>query len=269
MLGMRRSLRLAIAGSLGATVALAVQGGGLNGRDGGIARPLSLAGSIAYSLARPGVTAAMLAPSPAEASAGAAPGAAPTARIIDGKAIAAAVRQEIKAVTDDLKAAHGVTPGLAVVLVGNRTDSATYVRMKKKAAAEVGFYSVDKDFDDTVSQDELIRCVAELNRDPKIHGILVQLPLPRHIDEAKVLESILVAKDVDGFSAENIGRMCLRGGQPPLALPCTPAGCVELLQRSGVEVAGKEVVVLGRSNIVGMPVRANANIEVGSRPRIE
>jgi len=254
MMGMRRTLRLAIAGSLGATVALGVQGGGLHGRDGGIARPLSFASSIAYSLARPGVSAAMLAPFPAEPSAVATPGAVPTARIIDGKAIAATVRQEIKAATDELKAAHSVTPGLAVVLVGNRTDSATYVRMKKKAAAEVGFYSVDRSFDDTVSQDELLRCVAELNKDPQVHGILVQLPLPRHIDEAKVLESILVAKDVDGFSAENIGRMCLRGGQPPLALPCTPAGCVELLQRSGVEVAGKEVVVLGRSNIVGMPV---------------
>jgi len=105
-----------------------------------------------------------------------------------------------------------------------------------------------------VTEAELIDCVKQLNADPKVHGILVQLPLPRHIDEAKVLETILVEKDVDGFSASNIGNMCLRGGKPPLALPCTPAGCVELLQRSDIEVRGKEVVVLGRSNIVGMPV---------------
>jgi len=147
-----------------------------------------------------------------------------------------------------------VQPGLAVVLVGDRTDSSTYVRMKKRAADEVGFHSVDCKFSESVSEGELLECVRKLNSDPKVHGILVQLPLPRHINEAKVLEEILVEKDVDGFSAANIGNMCLKGGKPPLALPCTPAGCVELLQRSEVEVRGKEVVVLGRSNIVGMPV---------------
>ena len=176
------------------------------------------------------------------------------ARIIDGKAIAAEIRAEIKVQADELRASHGVTPGLAVVLVGSRTDSATYVRMKKKAAAEVGFHSVDREFPESVTEAELLACVETLNQDKAVHGILVQLPLPTHIDEARVLEAIEVRKDVDGFSAENIGNMCLRGGKPPLALPCTPAGCVELLQRSGVAVAGKEVVVLGRSNIVGMPV---------------
>jgi len=175
-------------------------------------------------------------------------------QVIDGKAIAAQIRKELKQYTADLVRDHGVTPGLAVVLVGERTDSATYVRMKKRAADEVGFYSIDRKFDERVTEAELIQCVKDLNADPKVHGILVQLPLPRHIDEAKVLETILVEKDVDGFSASNIGNMCLRGGKPPLALPCTPAGCVELLQRSNIEVRGKEVVVLGRSNIVGMPV---------------
>ena len=118
----------------------------------------------------------------------------------------------------------------------------------------MGFHSVDREFPESVTEAELLACVETLNKDKAVHGILVQLPLPTHIDEARVLEAIEVRKDVDGFSAENIGNMCLRGGKPPLALPCTPAGCVELLQRSGVAVAGKEVVVLGRSNIVGMPV---------------
>mmetsp|Transcript_22681 Transcript_22681/g.44027 ORF Transcript_22681/g.44027 Transcript_22681/m.44027 type:complete len:373 (+) Transcript_22681:28-1146(+) len=175
-------------------------------------------------------------------------------QIIDGKAVAATIRGEIKENVIQLKRDHNVTPGLAVVLVGNRTDSQTYVRMKKRAADEVGFHSIDRQFDETVSQGELMSCVQELNADPQVHGILVQLPLPPHINEAEVLSAINVSKDVDGFSAENIGNMCLKGGQPPLAVPCTPAGCIELLQRSGIQVRGKEAVVIGRSNIVGMPV---------------
>ena len=176
------------------------------------------------------------------------------ATIIDGKAVAATIRTEVKALVDELRRDHSVTPGLAVVLVGQRTDSATYVRMKKRAAAECGFHSVDLDFEADVTQEKLEAAIDGLNADDKVHGILVQLPLPKHIDEAAILARIAVAKDVDGFSAANIGNLCLRGGQPPLAVPCTPAGCVELLQRSGVAVSGKEVVVLGRSNIVGMPV---------------
>ena len=176
------------------------------------------------------------------------------ATIIDGKAVAATIRTEVKALVDELQRDHSVTPGLAVVLVGQRTDSATYVRMKKRAAAECGFHSVDLDFEADVTQEKLEAAIDGLNADDKVHGILVQLPLPKHIDEAAILARIAVAKDVDGFSAANIGNLCLRGGQPPLAVPCTPAGCVELLQRSGVAVSGKEVVVLGRSNIVGMPV---------------
>ena len=176
------------------------------------------------------------------------------ATIIDGKAISAEIRAEIKQHATELKEQHGVTPGLAVVLVGARTDSATYVRMKKKAAAEVAFHSVDKTFDESVTEEELLQCVRDLNADPQVHGILVQLPLPKHINEATVLEAILVEKDADGFSADNIGNMCLKGGKPPLALPCTPAGCIELLKRSKIEISGKDCVVIGRSNIVGMPV---------------
>ena len=162
--------------------------------------------------------------------------------------------QTLESCVDELQRDHSVTPGLAVVLVGQRTASATYVRMKKRAAAECGFHSVDLDFEADVTQKKLEAAIDGLNADDKVHGILVQLPLPKHIDESAIFARINVAKDVDGFSAANIGNLCLRGGQPPLAVPCTPAGCVELLQRSGVAVSGKEVVVLGRSNIVGMPV---------------
>jgi len=178
------------------------------------------------------------------------------AELIDGKAIAAKVREEIKELTTQLKAEHGVTPGLAVVLVGSRKDSQSYVRSKKKMAEEVGFHSVDITLPETASEADVMQEVAKLNADKSIHAILVQLPLPEHVNEAAVLASIAVEKDVDGFSAENIGNLCLRGGTPPLAIPCTPAGCIELLQRSNVKVSGLDAVVLGRSNIVGMPVAA-------------
>jgi len=175
-------------------------------------------------------------------------------RLIDGKAVAAEVRAELKDMAIKLEKEHGVRPGLAVILVGTRKDSQSYVRNKKKAAAEVNFHTVDVDLPEMVSQNDLIKEVEALNNDPKVHAILVQLPLPKHIDEATVLKAIRVDKDADGFSAMNIGNLCLKGGDPPLAVPCTPAGCIELLQRSGAEVAGKNAVVIGRSNIVGMPV---------------
>nr|ACU45103.1 tetrahydrofolate dehydrogenase [Pfiesteria piscicida] len=173
---------------------------------------------------------------------------------IDGKAISEIIRAEVKSSAAELTASHGVVPGMAVILVGSRKDSQSYVRNKKKVAAEVGFYTADIKLPETVSQTDLLAEVEKLNQDPKVHAILVQLPLPAHIDEATVLKAISVEKDADGFSAENVGNLCLKGGAPPLAVPCTPAGCVELLQRSGVEVSGKTAVVLGRSNIVGMPV---------------
>lgn len=174
--------------------------------------------------------------------------------IIDGNATAQTIRNELKEEVAAMQAEHSVTPGLAVVLVGNRTDSATYVRMKKKAAAEVGLHSIDVDLPDTVTQEELLAEVEKLNEDPQVHAILVQLPLPSQIDEATILKAIKVEKDADGFSALNIGNLCLRGGDDPLAIPCTPNGCIELLKRYDIEISGKDCVVLGRSNIVGMPV---------------
>jgi 5,10-methylene-tetrahydrofolate dehydrogenase/methenyl tetrahydrofolate cyclohydrolase len=176
------------------------------------------------------------------------------AELIDGKAISQNIRDEVKQAAADLVASHGVTPGLAVIMVGSRKDSATYVRNKKKAAAEVNFHTVDVDLDESITQEELSKELDKLNNDPKVHGILIQLPLPTHIDEAEILKQIKVEKDADGFSAMNIGNLCLKGGDPPLAVPCTPAGCIELLQRSKVELSGKNAVVIGRSNIVGMPV---------------
>ena len=176
--------------------------------------------------------------------------------IIDGKETAAAIQQELHEEVERLQRENGILPGLAVILVGQRVDSATYVRMKKKTAVAIGIHSVDVNLDESVTQDQLLAEVAKLNADPAVHGILVQLPLPAHIDEATILRAIAVEKDADGFSALNIGNLCLRGGDPPLAVPCTPAGCIELLQRYGVEISGKDCVVFGRSNIVGMPVAA-------------
>mmetsp|Transcript_25605 Transcript_25605/g.36089 ORF Transcript_25605/g.36089 Transcript_25605/m.36089 type:complete len:340 (+) Transcript_25605:192-1211(+) len=176
--------------------------------------------------------------------------------IIDGKATAKEIQQELKEEVERLQKDHGILPGLAVILVGQRVDSATYVRMKKKTAAVIGLHSIDVDLPETVTQEELLNEVERLNGDPAVHGILVQLPLPSHIEEATILKAIAVEKDADGFSALNIGNLCLRGGDPPLAVPCTPAGCIELLQRYDVEISGKDCVVLGRSNIVGMPVAA-------------
>jgi len=174
--------------------------------------------------------------------------------IIDGKKTAKDIRSELSEEIKCLQRDYDTTPGLAVVLVGQRVDSATYVRMKKKAAAEIGIHSIDVTVDENISEEDLIAEVQKLNEDPAVHGILVQLPLPSHINEAKVLKTIQYEKDADGFDATNIGNMWLRGGEPPLALPCTPAGCIELLQRYNIEISGKECVVLGRSNIVGMPV---------------
>eukprot|EP00980_Cylindrotheca_fusiformis_P009375 scaffold2049_cov108-Cylindrotheca_fusiformis.AAC.1 len=179
--------------------------------------------------------------------------------IIDGKKTAAVIRQELKEEVETIAKEHdGIVPGLAVILVGDRVDSATYVRMKKKAAVEIGIHSIDVTLPVDISQEDLQSEIEKLNADPLVHGILVQLPLPSHIDEADILKTIAYTKDADGFSAQNIGNMWLgRGtGDPPLAIPCTPAGCIDLLQRYDIDITGKECVVLGRSNIVGMPVAA-------------
>lgn len=174
------------------------------------------------------------------------------ARIIDGKHIAAQVRAEVAHVAAQLSA-EGITPGLATVLVGDDPASHVYVRAKRKACAEVGIASWDHDLPASVGKDELLALIAELAADRQVHGILIQLPLPGHIDEHEVLDAVPPGKDADGFHPYNLGR--LLAGQETVA-PATPAGIRELLVRSGVETHGAEVVVVGRSNIVGKPIAA-------------
>ncbi|GAB4857839.1 Bifunctional protein FolD 2 [Ancistrocladus abbreviatus] len=175
------------------------------------------------------------------------------ATIIDGKAIAQTIRSEIAHEVRNLSQKFGKVPGLAVVIVGNRKDSQSYVNMKRKACAEVGIKSIDIDLPEQASEDELINKVHELNANPDVHGILVQLPLPKHINEERILSEISIEKDVDGFHPLNIGKLAMKGREP-LFQPCTPKGCLELLTRSGISVKGKKAVVVGRSNIVGLPV---------------
>ncbi len=176
-----------------------------------------------------------------------------SAQIIDGKEIAATIRGEIKADVEAMQSKYGKVPGLAAVLVGSRKDSQTYVRMKKKACAEVGITSFGHDLPEDISQPELLKIVKDLNANPDVHGILVQLPLPDHIDDEEILGAISLEKDVDGFHPLNIGRLSMKR-RDPLFVPCTPKGCIELLDRTSVSIEGKRAVVLGRSNIVGLPV---------------
>ncbi len=173
-----------------------------------------------------------------------------TAQIINGKEIAAKKRLEIAEKVKEIKS-QGVIPGLAVILVGSNHASQTYVRNKEKACKELGMNSLLIEMKEEVSELELLGKIEELNENPEIHGILVQLPLPKHIDEIKVIESISPFKDVDGFHPINIGRMMT--GQNAF-LPCTPYGIMVLLEESDISIAGKHVVVVGRSNIVGKPV---------------
>jgi methylenetetrahydrofolate dehydrogenase (NADP+)/methenyltetrahydrofolate cyclohydrolase len=172
------------------------------------------------------------------------------ATIIDGKEIATKKKVEIASEVQKLKEL-GITPGLAVILVGNNHASRTYVTNKEKTCRELGMHSVLIELPEMATQEELLTKIEELNGDPAIHGILVQLPLPKHIDETKVIESISPLKDVDGFHPINIGRMMT--GQDAF-LPCTPYGIMVLLEEMDISVAGKHVVVVGRSNIVGKPV---------------
>ena len=175
-----------------------------------------------------------------------------TAQIIDGTAIALKVRNEVKEKVAARIAAGKSQPALATVLVGERIDSATYVSMKQKACAELGMTSYHKPLPADISQEELEKLIRELNADPKVNGILVQLPLPSHLDEERVLQLISIEKDVDGFSPINLGRLAQKGREP-LFVPCTPFGCIYLLKEAGVTIKGANAVVLGRSNIVGMP----------------
>ncbi len=181
-----------------------------------------------------------------------------TATVIDGKEIAAAVRAEIAAEVAQLKERTGRVPTLAAVLVGENPASQTYVRSKGKACLEAGMGSITKVLPAGTGQAELEALVKELNADPQVNGILVQLPLPKGLNEEAVLDAIDLQKDVDGFSPENIGRLVMKG-RDPLFVPCTPAGCIVLLERCGIQIAGKNAVVVGRSNIVGIPVAALLN----------
>ncbi|MEK6716863.1 MAG: bifunctional methylenetetrahydrofolate dehydrogenase/methenyltetrahydrofolate cyclohydrolase FolD [candidate division NC10 bacterium] len=174
-----------------------------------------------------------------------------SARIIDGKKIAAGIREEIRQRVLQLEEATGKVPGLAAVLVGDDPASATYVRTKTKACHEVGIASRQLTPPGDIEQADLQRLIRDLNGDPEIHGILVQLPLPKHLDERAVLETVDPRKDVDGFTFANIGRLV---ENQPQFVPCTPAGIIELLDREGVEIKGKHAVVVGRSEIVGKPV---------------
>ena len=186
---------------------------------------------------------------------------------IDGKAIAQTIRTEIKDAVEKLKADSGKVPGLAVILVGERRDSQTYVRMKKKACEECGITSFGFDYPSDVTMETLSGKIAELNADPAVHGILVQLPLPEHIDEDNILNSIDPKKDVDGLHPLNTASLCSTSTHVgstkiewsdftsiPFHIACTPQGCIELLDRSGVDLKGKNAVVIGRSNLVGLPV---------------
>ena len=189
-----------------------------------------------------------------------------TAQLIDGKVIAQKVRDEVKEKVAKRLAEGKSQPGLATVLVGERIDSATYVSMKQKACAELGMTSFHHPLPADVSQEDLEKLIKELNADPKVSGILVQLPLPDHLDEERVLQLISIEKDVDGFSPINIGRLAQKGREP-LFVPCTPYGCIYLLKEAGVKISGANAVVLGRSNIVGMPaalllVKENATVTV-------
>jgi len=188
-----------------------------------------------------------------------------SAELIDGNATAAQVRVELKEAVKNLQESLGVTPGLAVILVGDRRDSATYVRSKKKACAEIGVTSFGFDYPATITEEELIAKIDELNADPAVNGILVQLPLPPHIHEANVLNRIKQEKDVDGLHPLNVAQLANTKTHAPgrgawsfdtidFHVSCTPQGCIELLDRYGVSIEGKDAVVIGRSNIVGIPV---------------
>ncbi|KZV26729.1 hypothetical protein F511_34327 [Dorcoceras hygrometricum] len=175
-----------------------------------------------------------------------------SAKVIDGKSTAKEIRDEIAIEVSRMKDSIGVVPGLAVILVGDRKDSATYVRNKKKACESVGMKSYEVCLAEDSSEQEVLKYISGFNDDPSVHGILVQLPLPSHMNEQNVLNAVCIEKDVDGFNPLNIGRLAMRDREP-LFVPCTPKGCIELLHRYGVAIKGKRAVVIGRSNIVGMP----------------
>ena len=169
--------------------------------------------------------------------------------ILNGKKISKDIQEELRVRIQE----NNLTPGLGIILVGNRKDSETYVRMKKKACEKIGIVNYDVHLNKDISEKELIAEVNKMNNNDNIHAILIQLPLPKHINEENVIKCVALSKDVDGFHPQNIGNMALKRKQNIIA-PCTPEGCIELLDRYNIEIEGKHVVILGRSNIVGMPL---------------
>ncbi|MCX5809076.1 MAG: bifunctional methylenetetrahydrofolate dehydrogenase/methenyltetrahydrofolate cyclohydrolase FolD [Proteobacteria bacterium] len=174
-----------------------------------------------------------------------------SARIISGTAIAFQIREEIRQEVIELKAQHGIEPGLVTIIVGKNPASISYVTAKQKTAKELGFYSVQEDMPEDISETALLEMIGKYNKDPKIHGILVQLPLPKQVNETKILYAIDPDKDVDGFHPVNVGKLMIGEAR---FYPCTPYGIQQLLMRSNVQIDGAEVVVVGRSNIVGKPI---------------
>ena len=174
-----------------------------------------------------------------------------TAKLINGNEIAQQIREELKQETGQLKDKYNLVPGLVTILVGENPASVSYVTAKQKTSKELGFYSIQDNQPATISEEELLKLIDKYNKDPKIHGILVQLPLPKHINETKILYAIDPKKDVDGFHPVNVGKFMI--GEADY-LPCTPAGIQQLLIRTGAKIDGAEVVVVGRSNIVGKPI---------------
>jgi 5,10-methylene-tetrahydrofolate dehydrogenase/methenyl tetrahydrofolate cyclohydrolase len=180
-----------------------------------------------------------------------------SSKVIDGQQWAEKIRQEIKQELEQIQSQHseieGLKPGIAVVLVGDRKDSATYVRMKRRVAAELGFHSLEANLPQDISEEDLVQVIRQYNESDQVHGILIQLPLPSHINEERILNEVSLDKDVDGFHAVNIGKLAMKG-RTPTFIPCTPKGCLELLDREGVKIDGSNAVVVGRSNIVGVPM---------------
>ncbi|MGA2516093.1 MAG: tetrahydrofolate dehydrogenase/cyclohydrolase catalytic domain-containing protein [Thermodesulfobacteriota bacterium] len=174
-----------------------------------------------------------------------------TAKLINGNEVAQQIREELKQETARLKEKYNVIPGLVTILVGENPASVSYVTAKQKTSKELGFYSIQDNQPATIKEEDLLKLIDKYNKDPKIHGILVQLPLPKHINETKILYAIDPKKDVDGFHPVNVGKLMI--GEADY-LPCTPAGIQQLLIRAGTKIDGAEVVVVGRSNIVGKPI---------------
>ncbi|MEJ2170494.1 MAG: bifunctional methylenetetrahydrofolate dehydrogenase/methenyltetrahydrofolate cyclohydrolase FolD [Desulfobacterales bacterium] len=184
-----------------------------------------------------------------------------TAKLIKGTEIREVILEEIKNEVEEIKEKHGVVPGLVTILVGENPASISYVTLKIKTANQLGFKEIQDSQPEDISEKDLLALVEKYNHDDNIHGILVQLPLPKHIDEKKVLNAIDPDKDVDGFHPVNVGRLMIGGAEVKFP-PCTPAGIQEMIVRSGVETSGAEVVVVGRSNIVGKPI-ANMMLQKG------